>query len=184
MSDVEQFEAPADGRLRGFVAPRLDTYEIRRLILVAACIAFAGTANFAPSVLPQHVPVAVGSAVLGILLVLRRRPRRSAAVTNTRQGEAVELPSHVASIRRRRGSTQALQSMAASISTLERQLHEHEERLTSLSGRQSLLQVEAREKLAGLDVSLAELRDHHIELLKQLNLALAQHRQSLTDLSE
>lgn len=86
----------------------------------------------------------------------------------------------------------------ASLAMLERQLNEHEERLTSLSGRQSLLQVEAREKAAGVDSRVREIetrvsqteeqaqliRSHHLELLRLLNDSLSQHQQSLVALTD
>src|SRR5712691_3909615 len=80
---------------RPFLAPHLDAYELRRLVLIGGCIAAAAVANFAGSALPQHAPVAVGAALLGALLVLRRRQTGGlvAAESDLTAVEAVEVPS-------------------------------------------------------------------------------------------
>ena len=77
MSVGEQMQQAAadmeDRSRRLFVAPPLNGHELRRLVLICGCIATAGVANFAGSALPQRTPVAVGAALLGGLLALRRR---------------------------------------------------------------------------------------------------------------
>lgn len=198
MSDAEQLQASDGGQLRAFVAPKLDAYEMQRLALVAGCVAVAAAANYAHSALPQPAPVAVGSAVLGILLVLRRRPRDPKGEAEVVESDVVSGAAPSLTIRGRRGSNEALAGLMASLAILERQIDAHEKRLTSLSGRQSLLHVEAREKLAEFDSRVHEIetrmsrteeqirliRGHHIELLRLLNASLAQHRQSLVELTD
>ena len=161
----------------------------------------AAAANYG-SALPQRVPVAIGAAFLGILLVLRRRPR----VAHDEVGDADDGAEAVAegpspnpgpTVTGRNVRTQLL-ALAASIATAERQLEAHENRLTSLSGRQSLLHVEARDGLVDVDARLQRLearmteteeltqmiRTHHLEILRRLNESLADHREALVGLAD
>ena len=176
------------------VAPALDAYELKRLVIVAGCVATAATANYAGTNLPQPALVAVGSAALGILLMLRRRP--PAPVEHAQELVDDEEAPPPRRFRAGRAAHTELLAMTAAMSAAERRLEEHEARLVSLSGRQSLLQVDAREKLADLLVRLqqveariAELEEqtrqigaHQIDLLKQLNASLAEHREALAGL--
>lgn len=164
------------------IAEQFQVSDIRRLVLVGGCVAAAAAANYA-SALPERAPVAVGAAFLGILLMLRRRPHAEPVVEGGDTPAVVAEPTD----RKKRGQRAELEALTASLATVERRLAEHEQRLTSLSGRQSLLQVDARESLAGYAAHLQELetrlseveeqtqriRAHHIDLLRHLNASIA-----------
>lgn len=158
--------------------------DMRRLIFVGGCVAAAAASNYA-SALPQRAPVAVGAAFLGILLMLRR-PQVDVAETADVVEAGDESPAALPDRRKRVGRAE-LEALATSLSVVERQLDAHEKRLTSLSGRQSLLQVESRDglsdfggRLQEIEIRLAEteeqtrlIREHHLDLLKRLNASLA-----------
>lgn len=161
-------------------AAQLRITDARRLALVGGCLAAAAAANYG-STMPQRAPVAVAAAFLGILLMLRRRPRPEVEPIDEATPTAASAPT-----RSRRAGREELETLAATLATVERRLEGHEDRLTSLSGRQSLLQVEARERLADFVARLAEIerrldeteeqtrliRAHHIDLLRRLNSSL------------
>jgi hypothetical protein len=117
--------------------------QVLRLALVAGCIAAAAAADLAASALPQPKAVAVGAALLGGLLVLRRpssrvEPEPPAAVS--------------AGGRRSRGKGQQWNdALEARLDSVVRQVEDLEKRFVSLSGRQSLIQVSARDGLADAD---------------------------------
>lgn len=171
--------------LRAFVAPRVDAYEIRRLLLVAGCIAAAAAANFAGTAMPQRTPVAVGSALLGALLVLRRR--RAGDVAPAEPGaaavetvEEVEVAA-VAGLpgKHRRSRAVQVAALNAWLLDVRHQLEAHEQRLTSLSGRQTLIDVNAREKLAELLNRIEELEADRAQLMTLCETMRDENRASL-----
>jgi hypothetical protein len=165
----------------------LQISDVRRLVLVGSCVAAAAAANYAGPALPERGPVALGAAALGVLLMLRRRPQPELA-----EGDAEAQATTAASqpARGGRGVRPELEALGAALgaalASVERHLGAHEQRLTSLSGRQSLLQVEAREMLADFGAKLKEIemrlmeteeqtqqiRAHHLDLLRRLNASL------------
>jgi hypothetical protein len=161
----------------------LQVSDVRRLVLVGSCVAAAAAANYAGPALPERGPVALGAAALGVLLMLRRRPQPELA-----EGDAEAQATTAASqpARGGRGVRPELEALGAALASVERHLGAHEQRLTSLSGRQSLLQVEAREMLADFGAKLKEIemrlmeteeqtqqiRAHHLDLLRRLNASL------------
>jgi len=164
-------------------AAQFQVTEMRRLIFVGGCVAAAAASNYS-SALPQRALVAVGAALLGILLMLRRpqiEVAGTADVVETGDEASVRLPD-----RRKRVGRAELEALSASLLGVDRHLAAHEKRLTSLSGRQSLLQVESRDGLSDfggrlheLEVRLAEteeqtrlIREHHLDLLRRLNASL------------
>ena len=201
MSEADELHALVGGRLRAVVAPRLDAYELRRLLLVAGCIAVAAATTYAPSALPQRAPVALGAAVLGILLVLRRRPTASAApparaepveeapaLTDAAPEPAADMTPKPRRSRLGRGTPADLVALAVSVASHESELDAHEARLVSISGRQSLIQVDTRDRLTDFatrlehvearlteaEAATTRLRAQHLETLRQFAAALAE----------
>lgn len=117
--------------------------ELFRLTLVGGCIAAATSADLAGSALPEPKLVAVGAALLGGLLVLRRRSK--APDTHAEDPAAIEPQAPAAAPRRRSRNPTAI--LEQRLEVLVRQVEDLERRFTSLSGRQSVIQVAARDRL-------------------------------------
>jgi len=186
-----------------FVAPPLDAYEIRRLALIAGCIVAAAVANFAGSAMPQRTPVAVGSALLGALLVLRRR-RAGGVAPSQPDATAVEADlAQVAAVprlrgKRRRDRAAQMEALDRSLVDVRHQLEAHHQRLTSLSGRQTMIDLNTRESLAellrrvtDLEEDCAQLvmlcdklRDENRVNLQRLETVFVEHQQAITQLVE
>jgi hypothetical protein len=153
--------------------------------------------------MPQRTPVAVGSALLGALLVLRRR-RAGDGEPSQPDATAVEAELvEVAAVprlrgKRRRNRAVQIAALDASLLDVRQELEAHEERLTSVGGRQTLIDVNAREKFAELLSRIEELevdRAHLVALcdemrneirvnLQQLEAVFVEHQQEITQLVE
>jgi hypothetical protein len=197
-------------QLHEFVVPTFSPGDVQRMLIIGGCIATAAAANYG-STLPERVPVALGSALLGILLVLRRGPappvEQVAETFEPGPSEPEDSQAAAGATPRRflrKASRQRLDAraqllrIAASLDSNERRLEEHEARLVSLSGRQCLLLVDAREliavvteRLQQIERRIGEAEKHaeairvlHLQLLRRLDESLAEHRQALLGLSD
>lgn len=121
--------------------PRGRGQQVLRASLIAGCIAAAAAADLAGSALPQPKAVAIGAALLGGLLVLRRPSSGSEPAADAPAGG-----------KRSRGKgQQESPALEARLDSVVRQVEDLEKRFISLSGRQSLIQVSARDGLADAD---------------------------------
>lgn len=120
-----------------------------RLTLVGGCIAAAAVADVAGSVFPQPKLVAIGAALLGGLVVLRRKPRAPSEQGVT-DDEYVAIRSPRRFGRTRFLAERRLELASARIDALD-------SRFTELSGRHTLLKMMVRDGLDDAERRLAKL---------------------------
>jgi hypothetical protein len=172
------------------------SYEPQRLVLIAGCVAAAAAADLGGGALPQPKVVAVGAALMGGLLVLRRRPLPG--LQEPEETIAAEEEPQATPARRHRFRRYAeAPAVNAWIESLTAKVEEHEQRLTSLSGRQSVLQVSLRDQLAelqermaafelaleGADAQTRKLRDQVTQHFQGIVAQLADQTAELTTLA-
>jgi hypothetical protein len=173
--------------------------ELRRVFLVGGCVAAAATANFAGDAFPERAPVAVGAAILGALLLLRRRPSRTSdePVAVEADGESLRVDSTESRSKRwtrRRSRSANIAALEARSEHHQRELLQIERRLTALGGRQTVLDLRARDDVADLNRRVRDLeeaqkqyqqaREREQERLTTLYDALGMHRAAISDLKD